>query len=352
MRMVDRVHHHAANRRTDTRPALLTGLAELAQAVLRVADFTDGGAAFNRDATHFAGAKTQRCIALLTSDQLDRRTGGTRDLRTLARLHLDAVDRRTDRDRTKRQAVARLDRRVGTRHETVTHHHALRRDDVAALAVGVAQQRDVRGAVRVVFKTLDNGGNAFLVALEVDDAVRLLVTAAAMTRGDATVVVAATRLRLRFGQGRVRGALVQTFGAHADSVAASRGGRLVSDQCHLNLTPGSGLGRHVDRVTVGEAHVGLTLALAVASAEAERLDLALRVHEVHVHDLDVEEGFHGCTDIGLGRLRRHDENVLVVLSKASRLLGDVRRAKRVERAFGAHASHSSTFLTASTVMTT
>ena len=73
--------------------------------------------------------------------------------------------------------------------------HALGRDDVAALAVGVAEQRDVGAAVRVVLEPLDLGRNAVLVALEVDQAVVLLVAAALMARGDAAVVVAAGALR-------------------------------------------------------------------------------------------------------------------------------------------------------------
>ena len=84
--------------------------------------------------------------------------------------------------------------------QLVARLHALGRDDVAALAVGVAQQRDVRGAVRIVFDALDAAGDAFLVALEVDHAVVLLVTAALVARGDAAVVVASTGLALRLGR--------------------------------------------------------------------------------------------------------------------------------------------------------
>jgi hypothetical protein len=87
----------------------------------------------------------------------------------------------------------------------------------------------VRGAVRIVFQTLNLGSDAFFVALEIDDAVSLLVTTAAMTRGDATKMVATTRLRLAFGQRRVRCALMQPLGADANCVAATRRGWLVSD---------------------------------------------------------------------------------------------------------------------------
>jgi hypothetical protein len=149
-------------------------------------------------------------------DQLHAGAGGTRDLRALARLHLDAMHRRTDRDVAQRQGVAGLDRRIAARDHLVAGLQALRRDDVAALAVDVAQQRDVRGAVRIVFDALDAGRDAFLVALEVDDAVMLLVATTDVTGGDAAVVVAAAALALLLDQRRMRRALVQVGRHHAD----------------------------------------------------------------------------------------------------------------------------------------
>ena len=68
--------------------------------------------------------------------------------------------------------------------------HALRREDVALLAVGVVQQRDARAPVRVVLDVRDLGGHAVLVPLEVDHAVAVLVPAAVVARRDAAVDVA------------------------------------------------------------------------------------------------------------------------------------------------------------------
>src|SRR5690606_36884715 len=98
VRVVDGVHRRAADGRADTTPALGTGLAELLEVVLDVADFTDGGAALDRHLAHLAGAEAQRGVALLASDQLHAGAGGTRQLGALAGLHLDAVDGRTNRD--------------------------------------------------------------------------------------------------------------------------------------------------------------------------------------------------------------------------------------------------------------
>ena len=56
------------------------------------------------------------------------------------------------------------------------------RQDVALLAVDIVQQGDPRTAVRVVLHAVDAGRHAVLVAAEVDQAVHLLVAAAAMPR--------------------------------------------------------------------------------------------------------------------------------------------------------------------------
>src|SRR5690606_36128202 len=106
---------------------------------------------------------------------------------------------------------------------------------------GVAQQGDVGGAVRVVLDALDAGGDAFLVALEVDDPVVLLVAAAHVARGDAPVVVAAAGAVLLLGQRRVRVTLVELVVDDPHHPAAACRSRLVVDQCHgsaiLRLSP-------------------------------------------------------------------------------------------------------------------
>src|SRR5262249_17106089 len=285
------------------------------------------------------------------SHELRGRAGRTRELRTLARLHLDAVHRRADRDVAQRQRVAGLDRRIAARHQLIADLRALRRDDVSALVVAVSLKSDVIRAVRIVFNGPDAAGGAFLVALEVDHAVMLLRAAALVTGRDAAVVVASARVRLRLGQRRVRRALVQARRDDADHRAASCGSRFYCDQCHGCFT--LGLGRHVHRVAFGKTHVCLALACARAGTEAERTGLALRVHHVHRVDLDAEEVFDRLLDVGLARILRNLEDVLVVFLQARALLRDVRRTKDAHDAFVlVHDSHSSTRLTDSTVMTT
>ena len=155
----------------------------------------------------------------------------------------------------------------------------LRRDDVGQLAVGIADQRDERRAVGIVFEPLDLGRNIELAPLEVDDAIGLLVAAAAETHGDPASVVAAALRGLALGQRLDRLALVELAAVDDDELAKARRDRLECLQRHWSiLTPSSQTGRHVDLVALGERHDRF-LDVALASAHAsEHLVLAL-AHE-------------------------------------------------------------------------
>ena len=98
---------------------------------------------------------------------------------------------------------------------------AFRREDVAAFAVRVLDQRDMRAAVRIVLEALYNTWNTVLVPLEIDDAITLLVTTATMTHRDAAIVVAATFRRFLVDQRTMRLALVKAVGLYFDDEAAS-----------------------------------------------------------------------------------------------------------------------------------
>src|SRR6185312_6662485 len=109
VRVIHRVHDHATNGRTNPAPARGTGLADLAQAVVAVADFADGGAAVDMHATDLAGAQADLCVNAFTSEQHRRCTGRAGHLGTLARQQLHAVNRGTHRNGADGQRVADAD---------------------------------------------------------------------------------------------------------------------------------------------------------------------------------------------------------------------------------------------------
>src|SRR5215469_6672245 len=199
-RVIDRIHRDSAHGRSDAAPADRAGLADRPQVVFFVADAANGRAAIEVNAAYLAGVHTQLRVGTFTREKLYRRAGGARDLRALPRKHFDAMNGRAHGNVAQRQAVTRLDRSLGPAHELRPGRHSTRGDDVAPLAVRVQQQREVRAAVRIVFQALHLGSNAVLAALEVDDAIVVLVPAALMTRRDMAAVVAPRPARLALGE--------------------------------------------------------------------------------------------------------------------------------------------------------
>ena len=123
-----------------------------------------------------------------------------------------------------RHRIARLHVDLVARHHGVADGQALRRQDVGELAVLVLDQRDEGGAVGIVFQALDRRRLVELAALEVDQAIALLVTAALPAHDDAAGIVAAALGVLAFGQRLDRAALVQagTVDQHQLALAGSR----------------------------------------------------------------------------------------------------------------------------------
>src|SRR3546814_538146 len=108
VRMVDRVHGHAAHRRALAQPAVAAGLAELGVGLIRVGHRPDRGHALRPHHAHLAGAQAQQRVAGVAADELHIGAGGARDLAAPARLHLHLVDDGSHPHCAPRHAVARL----------------------------------------------------------------------------------------------------------------------------------------------------------------------------------------------------------------------------------------------------
>src|SRR5579859_3608021 len=233
VRVVDRVHRDAADGRALALPPHAAGLAPVDVALLGVADLADGRAAARVDVADLAGGHAQLRVGAVLGDELHAGAGRAGDLRAAAGPQLDGVDDRAGRDVAQRQVVARLDVGVGARLDPVALLQLGRRDDVALRAVGEVQQRDARGAVRVVLDVRDLRRHAVLVVpTEVDDAVGALVTAALVAdRHSALRVAAALRVQ-RPDQGLLGGVPGDLDEVGNAGAAATGGRRLVLADAH------------------------------------------------------------------------------------------------------------------------
>src|SRR4051812_25347364 len=198
--MVDWVHRHAAVVRTAPEPTGATRLAQADVLVFEIRDLANGGSAQHVDLANLAARQFDLRVGAVFCHQLSRGAGGANHLAALTFAHLDVVNHRAGRDITERQAIAGANVREAATDHGVALLQAVWSEDVGLLAVGIVQERDARGAVGIVFDLRDASRDADLGALEIDDAVALLVTTATEARGDAPVVVAATRVVLALGQ--------------------------------------------------------------------------------------------------------------------------------------------------------
>src|SRR6185295_4980129 len=172
----------------------------------------------------------------------------------------------------------------------------VRSEDVALLAIGVVQQGDAGGAVRIVFDRRHLRRDAVLVALEVDGAVLLLVTAADEAGADATRRAAPAGLHLPLRQrllGRRLGDLIERVMRLKPD---ARRCRFVILDWHSVLSFSPSWALHAfDEVrrllALFEPHVRLAPVAAPAGVTAHPLDLSADVEEANLFDLDLEQLF-------------------------------------------------------------
>jgi hypothetical protein len=187
--MVDGVHRHTAHRRADPEPAAPACLPERHVLVVEVAHLPHGGPAVLEHPPDLARGQLDLDPAGILRQELRRAAGAANQLPPAAGLELDVVDRRAQRDLLQRERVPRQDVGVGARGDHLPDAEALRRDDVALLAVDVVQQRQARRAVRIVLDGRDAPGDAGFVPAEIDLPDRFLVSTPAVADGDPADVV-------------------------------------------------------------------------------------------------------------------------------------------------------------------
>src|SRR5580658_2211598 len=210
MRVIHRVHRHAAIMRLFSKPARLPCFAVRFVLVLYIPYLADGGHAFHRHAANFTGGQLQQGDSSFARNQLGLRTRRTRHLRTLARTEFNVVDHGAGWNVRQRQRGSDQDVSLGARIDGAADRQSHWTNDVPLLAIGVIEPRDARRPVRIILNGRDLSGNAELIALEIDGSIRLLGSAAAETRRDQTLAVASAGALLTHHQ-RLFGSLLGDF---------------------------------------------------------------------------------------------------------------------------------------------
>ena len=90
-RMVDRVHHHAADVRTTTQPTGASRLAEGNFLMGHIPDLSDGGITFDVKPADFSGGQLEKRVFAVDRRADRRGSGRANDLSATTRHHFNAV---------------------------------------------------------------------------------------------------------------------------------------------------------------------------------------------------------------------------------------------------------------------
>ena len=189
MRMIVRVHNGTADGRTNAHMTDSSCFSVIDKVVVAVADNTDRCSAVQADHSHLSGGKTQGRVLAFLRHQLGAVAGRADHLAAVLRIKLNIVNHGTNRNQVQRQAVAHADLSLRAVHDSHADCEPFRCKDVGLLSVCVADQRDVRGSVRIIFDRGYLCRNVVLISLEIDDSVLSSVSAASVANGDLALVV-------------------------------------------------------------------------------------------------------------------------------------------------------------------
>src|ERR1700733_2351736 len=338
VRMVDRVHRNPAVVRTLSQPPGTARLADGDVLVVEVPDLTDRSHAILGHFANLAGRQLDQSVLALFGHQLRRPARRTHHLRALAGLELHVMNGGAGRNIFERQGVAHQDVGFWPTHHFLPDLEPVGLQDIALLAVGIAQQGDARRAVGIV---LDGGYGRLdpdLVALEVNDAQLALVAAPDEAHGGVTRVAPAAGASLGLKQ-RLVGMLRCDVIVHQRSAIAQRlSGRSIGLDWHKSTlrcwllfsvplpsaagsapcdqAPGLEVLRVLRHLLARlQPYVRLFPVGTIPGELSSPAFLARIIRRANRADFHLENQLHGFFDLGLGRRLGDLENqgVLILL---------------------------------------
>src|SRR5262249_2968138 len=114
---------------------------------------------------------------------------------------------------------------------------SLRSQNIGKLAIVITDQRNERGAVRIIFEPLHGRWHVYLGTLEIDDPITPLVAAAAPTHRYPPGIVAPALAAQPIGKRFDRLSLPQLAAVDDHELSARRRRRIEGLQCHRVRSP-------------------------------------------------------------------------------------------------------------------
>src|SRR5271168_3116218 len=200
VRVIHGVHGHAAHRRLNTAPTRAASFAKVFILVIEIAHLANRRRAIHGKFPYFTRRQFDQRQVALFAEQLRRSACRSHYLSATPWIQFQVVHLRAGRNVPELHGISRKNVRAfaGGNRSAYFEPHGMQ--NVALLAVGIVQERQIRAAVRVVLDGRNRGGHAGLVATEIHFAILLLVAAAAMPNDDLALIVAAASALFRLQQ--------------------------------------------------------------------------------------------------------------------------------------------------------
>lgn len=189
VRMVVRVHDHTSDCGSDAHMAFPAGFPDGDVAMVAVANGANGGPALCQNHSDFAGRHPHLSVTAFFRHKLCMAAGTADDLSAFSWLHLDVVDDGTHWDAAQRHCIPSTDILTGTGDDFGSDFQAFRSDNVPLFSICIAEEGDIRRAVRVILNGRYPSRDMILVPLEIDDSVEPLGTAAAVPDCNSSLIV-------------------------------------------------------------------------------------------------------------------------------------------------------------------
>eukprot|EP00828_Plagiopyla_frontata_P018949 TRINITY_DN2422_c0_g2_i3.p2 TRINITY_DN2422_c0_g2~~TRINITY_DN2422_c0_g2_i3.p2 ORF type:complete len:257 (+),score=-9.23 TRINITY_DN2422_c0_g2_i3:217-987(+) len=202
-RMVNRVHRHTTYVRTFARITFSTGLTQFNVHQFPVTHGTDCSTALKMYHPYLTARQLDLGITVVFTTQNSALTSGSYQFSPATGTQFDVVDRHTYRNVFDLESVTRLKFSLGAAHDHIANLETSWSDDVRFHTVSIADQRNIRGTIRIVLNALHCCRNVILGSFEVDHTVTALVAAPTKTRSNTPRVITVSYTHLTLPTKRI-----------------------------------------------------------------------------------------------------------------------------------------------------
>jgi hypothetical protein len=166
--------------------------------MFQIPDLPNGSPADQCDHSHLAGGQAQLGIFPFLCHELGVTPGTPHHLAALSGIKFNIVDMRSEGNVLKREGIADSYLRLFARNNFIADSQANRGQDIFFFSIYIMKEGDICGAIGIILDRCYFGGDAVLVPLEVDYAIKPAVAATPVPTRNPPQTVSSSGLSQRF----------------------------------------------------------------------------------------------------------------------------------------------------------